>query len=72
MDFFNTGIDVLGVIVIGIGAGILTWGIINLLEGYSSENPASRSQGIKQAMAGGGIALIGVIMIPLLKGLFTI
>ena len=30
---------------------------------------ASKSQGIKQLMAGGGVALIGVTLIPLLSGL---
>jgi len=27
------------------------WGGINLLEGYGQDNPASKSQGIKQLMA---------------------
>jgi len=27
------------------------WGVINLLEGYGSDNPAAKSQGIKQVMA---------------------
>ena len=30
----------------------------------------AKSQGIKQLMAGGGVALIGVILVPLLSGLF--
>jgi len=30
----------------------------------------AKSQGMKQLMAGGGVALIGVILVPLLKGLF--
>ena len=44
--------------------------VINLLEGYGSDNPGAKSQGMKQLMAGGGVALIGVILVPLLKGLF--
>ena len=31
---------------------------------------SAKSQGIKQLMAGGGMALIGTMLIPLLKGLF--
>jgi len=31
---------------------------------------SAKSQGMKQLMAGGGVALIGVILVPLLKGLF--
>ena len=45
------------------------WGGINLLEGYGADNPASKSQGIKQLVAGGGVALIGMTLVPLLSGL---
>lgn len=31
---------------------------------------AQKSQGMKQLMAGGGVATIGLILVPLLKGLF--
>ena len=41
------------------------------LEGYGSDNPAAKSQGIKQLMAGGGVVLIGLQLIPLLSGLFS-
>jgi len=71
MAFFNSAVDVLQMLVIGIGAGLAIWGVINLLEGYGQDNPASKSQGMKQLMAGGGIALIGLILVPLLSGLFT-
>ena len=30
----------------------------------------AKSQGMKQLMAGGGVALIGLILVPLLSGLF--
>jgi len=30
----------------------------------------AKSQGMKQLMAGGGIALVGITLIPLLSGLF--
>ena len=30
----------------------------------------AKSQGMKQLMAGGGVALIGTTLVPLLKGLF--
>ena len=30
----------------------------------------AKSQGMKQLMAGGGVALIGVVLVPLLSGLF--
>ena len=50
------------------GLGIC--GVINLLEGYGNDNPGAKSQGIKQLMAGGGVALIGTTLVPLLSGLF--
>ncbi|MBQ2564966.1 MAG: Maff2 family protein [Oscillospiraceae bacterium] len=70
MTFFPQAIEVLKTLVIAIGAGLGVWGGINLLEGYGSDNPGARSQGIKQLMSGGGIILIGTTLIPLLKNLF--
>ena len=60
MEFFNQAIDILKILVMALGAGLGVWGAINLLEGYGNDNPASKSQGIKQLMAGGGVVLIGL------------
>ena len=70
MEFFNSAIEVLQTLVVALGAGIGVWGGVNLLEGYGSDNPGSKSQGMKQLMAGGGVALIGTTLVPLLSGLF--
>lgn len=70
MAFFSSAIGVLQTLVIALGAGLGIWGIINLLEGYGQDNPAAKSQGMKQLMAGGGVALIGMVLVPLLAGLF--
>ena len=70
MEFFNQAIDILKILVMALGAGLAVWGVINLLEGYGSDNPAAKSQGMKQLMAGGGVALIGGTLVPLLSGLF--
>ncbi|MCB7303659.1 Maff2 family protein [Bariatricus massiliensis] len=70
MEFFATAIDTLKVLVIALGAGLAVWGVINLLEGYGSDNPAAKSQGIKQLMAGGGVILLGTTLVPLLSSLF--
>lgn len=45
--------------------------MINLLEGYGNDNPGAKSQDMKQLMAGGGVALVGMILVPLLSGLFA-
>ena len=71
MEFFNQAIDILKILVMALVAGLAVWGVINLLEGYGSDNPAAKSQGIKQLMAGGGVVLIGLQLIPLLSGLFS-
>ena len=70
MTFFQSAITTLQTLVIALGAGLAVWGVINLLEGYGNDNPGAKSQGIKQLMAGGGIALIGTQLIPLLANLF--
>ncbi len=59
MAFFNAAVDVLQTLVIALGAGLGIWGVINLLEGYGNDNPGAKAQGMKQLMAGGGVALIG-------------
>lgn len=51
MDFFVQAVNVLKILVMAIGAGLGAWGVINLLEGYGSDNPGAKSQGIKQLMA---------------------
>ena len=71
MEFFASAIDTLKILVIAIGAGLGVWGVVNLLEGYGSDNPGAKSHGIKQLMSGGGIILIGTTLIPLLSGLFS-
>ena len=70
MAFFTSAVGVLKTLVIALGAGLGIWGVVNLMEGYGNDNPGAKSQGMKQLMAGGGVALIGVILVPLLKGLF--
>ena len=70
MDFFNSAVDVLQTLVIALGAGLGVWGVVNMLEDYGNDNPGAKSQGIKQLMAGGGVALIGITLVPLLSGLF--
>lgn len=70
MQFFSSAIDTLQTLVVALGAGLGVWGVVNLLEGYGSDNPGSKSQGMKQLMAGGGVALIGMLLVPQLTGLF--
>ena len=70
MDFFQNAVGVLQTLVIALGAGLAVWGGINLMEGYGQDNPGAKSQGMKQLIAGGGVALIGITLVPLLADLF--
>ena len=69
MEFWNAAVNLMRTIVIALGAGLLAWGGINLMEGYGGDNPGAKSQGIKQIVAGGGVILIGTTLIPMLSGL---
>ena len=72
MAFFNSAIDILGTLVVALGGGVCAWGGINLLAGYGNDNPGAKSQGVKQLMAGAGIAIIGLVLIPQLATLITV
>ena len=67
MEFFTTAVSSLSTV----GAGVGVWGVINLMEGYGGDNPASKSQGVKQLMAGGGIVIVAQTVIPQLTSLFS-
>ena len=70
MEFFSSAVDTLQTLVVALGAGLGVWGVVNLLEGYGSDNPGSKSQGMKQLMAGGGSTLPGPTPVPPPAGLF--
>jgi len=70
MAFFTSAVTTLQTLVVALGAGLAVWGVINLLEGYGSDNAGAKSQGIKQLMAGGGVILLGMTLVPLLATLF--
>ena len=61
MQFFSSAITTLQTLVVALGAGLGVWGVVNLLEGYGSDNPGSKSH---------GIILLGTTLIPVLGTLF--
>ena len=71
MEFFNSAVGVLQTLVIALGAGLGIWGAINLMEGYGNDNPGAKSQGMKQLMAGLGLILLAIILVPVLEGMMT-
>ena len=54
MEFFNSAVDTLQTIVVGLGGALCVWGGINLLEGYGQDNPGSKAAG--HAAQSGGIS----------------
>lgn len=66
-DFIDKTVTVLQSVIFLIGAGIGIWGVVNLIEGYGNDNAGAKSQGMKQLMAGLGLILLGLVVIPVLK-----
>ena len=66
-DFINKATTVLQAVISLIGAGLAVWGVVNLIEGYGGDNAAAKSQGMKQLMAGIGLIVLAVVMVPVLK-----
>ncbi len=70
-DFISKASTVLKSVICLIGAGVGVWGVANLLEGYGNDNPGAKSQGMKQLMAGLGLILLGIVMVPVLEKMMT-
>ena len=69
--FITTACTVLKSVICLIGGGVGIWGVVNLLEGYGNDNPGAKSQGMKQLMAGLGLILLAIILVPVLEGMMT-
>ena len=70
-SFITTACTVLKSVICLIGGGVSLWGVVNLLEGYGNDNPGAKSQGMKQLMAGLGLILLAIILVPVLQGMMT-
>lgn len=70
MAFFTSAINTLQTVVCAIGAGVAVLGIINYMEAYGNDQASGKNQGVKQLMAGGGIFLIGMTLVPMLETVF--
>ena len=72
MAFFQSAVDVLQTLITIIGVLLGLWGLVNLMEGYGADNPAAKSQGIKQLGSGVGVVISGLVLVPLLKTIFVV
>lgn len=70
-QFINTTITVLQSVVALIGGGLAVWGVVNLIEGYGNDNAGAKSQGMKQLMAGLGLILLSIVVVPVLGTMMT-
>ena len=43
MEFFNSAIEVLKVLVMALGAGLAVWGVVNLMAGYGNDNTGANA-----------------------------
>lgn len=68
-EFVSKAGTVLKSVIILIGAGLGVWGVVNLLEGYGNDNAGAKSQGMKQLMAGLGLIVLAMALIPVLVGM---
>ena len=70
-SFISTACKVLKALIILIGAGLGVWGVVSLIEGYGGDNPAAKSQGMKQLMAGIGLIILAVALVPELESMMS-
>lgn len=69
--FVSKAETVLKTLIILIGAGLALFGVVNLLEAYGNNNPGDRSQGIKQLVAGIGLIICGIALVPVLGNMMS-
>ncbi len=43
MAFLTSAVDTLKLLVVAPGVGLAVWGVVNLLEGYGSDNAAANA-----------------------------
>jgi hypothetical protein len=70
-NFISKAATALKAVIILIGAGLGVWGVVNLIEGYGNDNPGAKSQGMKQLMAGIGLIVVGVLLVPVLQNMMS-
>ncbi len=77
MEFFASAITTLQTLVVALGAGLGVWGVVNLLEGYGSDNPGSknlrgtaryRTEGVenKRPFDGSNFCVLDLVIIPII------
>jgi len=70
-SFMSTAETAVTAVVTLIGGGVGIFGVINLIEAYSNDNPEARSSGMKQLAAGIGLIICAQLLVPALFDMVT-
>lgn len=70
-SFITSMKKILRAILIMVGAGFAIFGVVDIAEGIGDNNGAAKSTGIKKTMAGAGIIMAGIVLIPVLTDMMT-
>lgn len=70
-NFITAMKKILRAILIMVGAGFAIFGVVDLAEGIGDGNGAAKSTGIKKTMAGAGIIMAGIVLVPILSDMMT-
>lgn len=65
-NFIEAMKKILKAILIMVGAGFAVFGVVDIAEGIGDNNGAAKSTGIKKTMAGAGIIMAGLVLVPVL------
>lgn len=65
-NFIEAMKKILTAILIMVGGGFAVFGVVDIAEGIGDNNGAAKSTGIKKTMAGAGIIMAGLVLVPVL------
>ena len=71
MDFFVNGIDMLQKLVVAIGGGLVVVGLVQFMLAQKDHDAGGKSTAVNMVMGGGGLTIIGMTLVPLMKNLFS-
>jgi hypothetical protein len=71
MTFFTSGIDMLQKLVVALGGGLVVVGLIQFMLAQKDHDAGGKSTAVNMTMGGGGLVIIGMVLVPMLKTLFS-
>lgn len=72
LDVFNSGLDILTMVMTAMGGIAVVWGGFQIFEGYQNDNAGSKASGTKWLVGGAGFVVIAQQLIPKIKDSITI